>query len=301
MMRTTQWRMLIITVFAGQMAAAATGIASDEESGAVHAQFTYVEQETSGFNAPYAGPNSLSPDRGAETIDATLYLGARLWPGAEGWINGEIDQGFGLDNTLGVAGFPSGEDYKIGKNQPYLRLPRAFVRQTLNLNDTGQAVDAAANQLGGSRSADRVVITVGKFIVGDVFDTNYCRERLARIRDGDHGFRFVHQYHFGMSDFKDTVIGNMNPRMPGVTRRAPPSSGTRVHGRCAGDCSICPPCRTVRISIRDFMSFSPSSNWKNAMRSPATRVVCSSRSSTPAAVWDCSMTPYNSPRAPGPR
>jgi high affinity Mn2+ porin len=153
-------------------AAAATGTSSDEESRAVHVQFTYVEQETSGFNAPYAGPNSLSPDRGAETTDATLYLGARLWPGAEGWINGEIDQGFGLDNTLGVAGFPSGEDYKIGKNQPYLRLPRLFVRQTLNLDDTGQAVDAAANQLGGSRSADRVVITVGKFSVGDVFDTN---------------------------------------------------------------------------------------------------------------------------------
>jgi high affinity Mn2+ porin len=49
--------------------------------------FTYIEQETSGFNSPYAGPNSLSPDRGAETADATIYLGARLWPGVEGWIN----------------------------------------------------------------------------------------------------------------------------------------------------------------------------------------------------------------------
>jgi high affinity Mn2+ porin len=172
MVRATQWLMLTIAVFVSQMAAAGTGTSSDEESRAVHAQFTYVEQETSGFNAPYAGPNSLSPERGSETMDATLYLGARLWPGAEGWINGEIDQGFGLDNTLGVAGFPSGEAYKVGKNQPYLRLPRVFVRQTLNLDDTGQAVDAAANQLSGSRSADRVVITVGKFSVGDVFDTN---------------------------------------------------------------------------------------------------------------------------------
>jgi high affinity Mn2+ porin len=142
------------------------------EAFAVHAQFTYVEQETSGFNAPYAGSNSLSPDRGAETTDATLYLGARLWPGAEGWVNGEIDQGFGLNNTLGAAGFPSGEAYKVGKNQPYLRLPRLFIRQTLNLDDAPQAVDAAANQLGGSRSANRVVFTAGKFGVGDIFDTN---------------------------------------------------------------------------------------------------------------------------------
>jgi high affinity Mn2+ porin len=151
------------------------------ESFAVHGQFTYVEQESSNFYAPYAGPNSLSPGRGAETMDATLYLGKRLWPGAEAWINGEIDQGFGLDDTLGAAGFPSGEAYKIGKNQPYLRLPRLFVRQTLSegeasLEGTRQAdapaTVAAANQLGGVHQGNRVVITVGKFSVGDVFDTN---------------------------------------------------------------------------------------------------------------------------------
>jgi len=146
--------------------------AADEESTAVHGQFTYVEQATSDFNAPYRGPNSLSPDKGAETTDATLYVGTRLWPGAEGWINGEIDQGFGLDDTLGVAGFPSGEGYKVGKNQPYLRLPRLFVRQTVDLSGAEQAVAPAANWLGGSRSADRVVIWLGKFAVVDVFDTN---------------------------------------------------------------------------------------------------------------------------------
>jgi len=160
---------------AGAVAAATidTDVQGSAESFAVHGQFTYVEQETSRFNAPYRGPNSLSPGIGAETTDATLYLGKRLWPGAEGWIDGEIDQGFGLDNTLGAAGFPSGEAYKVGKNQPYLRLPRLFVRQTLNLEDGGtQTVEAAANQLAGSHSANRVVLWVGKFSVGDVFDTN---------------------------------------------------------------------------------------------------------------------------------
>lgn len=139
---------------------------------AVHGQFTYVEQDTLGFNAPYSGPNSLSPNRGAETADATLYLGARPWPGAEAWLNGEVDQGFGLDDTLGAAGFPSGEAYKVGKNQPYLRLPRLFIRQNVTLGEPGEAVAAAPNQLAGSRSADRVVITIGKFSVGDIFDVN---------------------------------------------------------------------------------------------------------------------------------
>jgi high affinity Mn2+ porin len=143
-----------------------------EERFAIHGQVTYVEQETGSFKAPYRGPNSLSPRMGRETVDATLFIGARLWPGAEGWIVPEIDQGFGLDNTLGVAGFPSGEAYKVGKNQPYLRLPRAFVRQTFNLDGTTEAVEAAAGQLGGNRSADRWVFTVGKFSVADIFDAN---------------------------------------------------------------------------------------------------------------------------------
>ena len=100
---------------------------------AVHGQVTFVEQLTAPFHDPYSGPNSLSPRHGAETFDVTLYLGARLWSGAEAWANPEIDQGFGLDNTLGAAGFPSGEAYKVGRNHPYWRLPRLFVRQTVDL------------------------------------------------------------------------------------------------------------------------------------------------------------------------
>jgi high affinity Mn2+ porin len=142
------------------------------EDFAVHGQFTYTEQATSDFNAPYAGPNSLTPNKGAETVDASLFLGARIWTDAEIWLNSEIDQGFGLDNTLGVAGFPSAEAYKVGKNQPYLRLPRLFIRQTLNLDEQREPVEPAQIQLGSSRSANRLVFTVGKFSVGDVFDNN---------------------------------------------------------------------------------------------------------------------------------
>jgi len=142
------------------------------ESFAIHGQATYVEQEDDSFRSPYSGPNSLSRDIGRETTDATLFLGARLWRGAEIWITPEIDQGFGLDNTLGVAGFPSGEAYKVGKSQPYLRLPRAYVRQTIDTGEERESVAGAANQLAGSHSLDRWVFTVGKFGVTDIFDTN---------------------------------------------------------------------------------------------------------------------------------
>ena len=89
--------------------AAVAAAAADDDTFAIHRQFPYVGEATSDFNSPYRGTNSLSPDSSAETTDATLYLGTKLWRGAEGWINGELDQGFGLADTLGVAGFPSGE------------------------------------------------------------------------------------------------------------------------------------------------------------------------------------------------
>jgi high affinity Mn2+ porin len=143
-----------------------------EESWAIHGQATYVEQETDGFASPYAGANSLTANRGAETTDATLYFGVRPWASAELWLAPEIDEGFGLDNTLGLAGFPSAEAYKVGHNQPYLRLPRAFVRETVDLGGESEAVEPDLLQLGGTRTADRWVFTIGKFGVPDVFDTN---------------------------------------------------------------------------------------------------------------------------------
>lgn len=151
---------------------AADAAAPEAETFAVHGQFTYVEQEDDSFHVPYAGTNSLTPDRGRETIDATLFVGARLWQGAEGWISGDVDQGFGLDNTLGVAGFPSGAAYKVGKDQPYLRLPRAFVRDSWDLGGAEEKVEGAAGQLAGVRSTDRLVLTVGKISVPDLFDVN---------------------------------------------------------------------------------------------------------------------------------
>ncbi len=143
------------------------------ETWSLHAQFTFVDQYHPAFRSPYRGADSLDPgSRGNETIDATLFAGVRLWGGGEAYANPEIDQGFGLSNTLGVAGFPSGEAYKVGKSAPYFRLQRLFFRQSFDLGGDAQTVDAGANQLAGSHSADNLVITGGKISVTDIFDTN---------------------------------------------------------------------------------------------------------------------------------
>lgn len=158
---------------------AAASAASAQDAGpaegspiAVHGQATFVVQATPGFASPYTGPQSLTPDQARETFDATAFVGLRPAAGTEIWANPEIDQGFGLSNTLGVAGFPSAEAYKVGKSAPYLRLQRLFVRETIDLGGAAEPVAGVGDQFAGTRTANRIVLTVGKFGVGDVFDTN---------------------------------------------------------------------------------------------------------------------------------
>ena len=152
----------------------ATGAAAEtQEDWSLHGQMTLVEQYHPAFRSPYQGANSLDPrSKGDETLDLTLFAGLRLWDGGEAYIDPEIDQGFGLSDTLGAAGFPSGEAYKVGKSEPYLRVQRLFFRQTFDLGGDTQEVAPDQNQLGGSRTADNLIITVGKISVTDIFDTN---------------------------------------------------------------------------------------------------------------------------------
>jgi high affinity Mn2+ porin len=143
------------------------------ENWAIHGQSTFTWLLQPAFRSPYQGPQSLSPAaNGRETFDATLYAGARPWPGAEIWINPEVDQGFGLQNTFGVAGYVSGEAYKLGKADPYFLVQRGFLRQTIDLGGGTERLEPGLNQLGSTQTSDRLVFTIGKYSVVDIFDTN---------------------------------------------------------------------------------------------------------------------------------
>jgi high affinity Mn2+ porin len=143
------------------------------EDWSLHGQVTGIVQYHPSFRWSYQGANSLDPgNSGRETVDLTLYAGLRLWQGGQLFANPEIDQGFGLSNTLGVAGFPSGEAYKVGASDPYFRLPRLFLRQTFALGPDVETVGRGANQLAGAQPVDSLVVTCGKFSVVDLFDTN---------------------------------------------------------------------------------------------------------------------------------
>ena len=138
-----------------------------------HGQSTFVWQGYPAIRSPYTGPFSLpGSGLGRETFDTTLFAGIRLWQGAELWISPEIDQGFGFADTHGAAGFPSGESYKLGSSYPYVRMHRGFLRQTIDLGGEVEKVDADISQFAGTRTANRLVLTIGKFAIVDIFDTN---------------------------------------------------------------------------------------------------------------------------------
>jgi len=138
-----------------------------------HGQTTVTWQGYHLSRSPYEGANSLEGGtQGREIADVNLAVGLRLWQGAELWFVPGIDQGFGIGTTHGLAGFSSGESYKLGATYPYARIDRTFVRQTVDLDGAAQDTDADMLHFAGSTTEDRVVLTAGKFSVADLFDTN---------------------------------------------------------------------------------------------------------------------------------
>jgi high affinity Mn2+ porin len=138
-----------------------------------HGQATFSWQGYPAIRSAFQGANSLpAGGQGREIVDATLATGVRLWRGAEFWADPEVDQGHGLADTHGVAGFPSAEAYKIGADYPYARVQRYFVRQTIDLSGETQKVESDFHQFAGTQTENRLVLTVGKFAVADIFDTN---------------------------------------------------------------------------------------------------------------------------------
>jgi high affinity Mn2+ porin len=148
---------------------------SDPESDRweIHGQSTYLGQGYPAFRAPYTGTNSLTPARQAQaTWSNSLYLNARLWEGGEVYYNPELLQGFGLSDTVGLAGFSSGEAQKSNFPYPHYNTSRLYVRQTFGFGGEQEELASGQQQLAGKVDVNRLTLQAGKFSVGDVFDGN---------------------------------------------------------------------------------------------------------------------------------
>jgi high affinity Mn2+ porin len=148
-------------------------IATGSEDWSLHVQTTVIEQWDYGFNSPYAGPNSFLPGPEEErTFSFTLYLGRKLWDGAEFYYNPEILQGHGLSSTLGIAGFPNGEAVKAAFYNFHYNTSRLYLRQTFGLGGETEKIEDDENQLSGTVDVNRITLSLGKFAANDFFDQN---------------------------------------------------------------------------------------------------------------------------------
>jgi len=139
----------------------------------LHFQQTIITQYKPAFNAPYTGLNSLSPaEETQSSITSTLFGAARLWKGAEAYFNPEISGGAGLSKTLGVAGFPNGETFRVGGAEPKIYIARLYLKQTFEWGKEQDTIEDDVNQLKGFRSKRYFSMAVGKFGMADFFDGN---------------------------------------------------------------------------------------------------------------------------------
>jgi high affinity Mn2+ porin len=145
----------------------------DSQSWNLHFQSTVGTQGYPSFPAEYTGANSLTPGAQVkDTVSVDVTGGVRLWQGGEFFADIVIWQGYGLSNTLGMAGFPNGEAFRIGKTYPDAYLCRAFIRETIGLGGEKEAADDGPTELRGTKDVRNLTFTVGHLSAKDIFDTN---------------------------------------------------------------------------------------------------------------------------------
>lgn len=138
-----------------------------------HFQQTVITQYKPSFHADYNGDNSLlTKEETQSSITTTLFGGARLWKGAEAYFNPELSGGSGLSKTLGAAGFPNGETFRVGGAEPKIYIARLYFTQNFEWGKDKDTISDDANQLAGLKSKRYFSVTVGKFGMADFYDGN---------------------------------------------------------------------------------------------------------------------------------
>jgi high affinity Mn2+ porin len=139
-----------------------------------HFQFTGIIQYNAPFPSPYSGKNSFLSEEGhAFSVTTTAFIGRKLWSGASLYFNPEMAGGAGLSSTLGIAGFPNGETFRIGADQTVVYVARIFLRQQISLDkDHFDTLEDGINQVRERVSRKRLTLNFGKFGIADFFDQN---------------------------------------------------------------------------------------------------------------------------------
>ena len=171
-----KYKVLLITLFASLNVLAQEPLIKDSTRNSntnFHFQLTTVTQHKFAMSSPYTGVNSLTdPAEDATTITATIFWGTKLWKGASLYINPEIAGGSGISSAHGISDFTNGEAFRVGNPSPVIYAARAFLRQTINLDQGEEYIGEGANQVYKTRSKKYINMVLGKFSIADYFDNN---------------------------------------------------------------------------------------------------------------------------------
>ena len=150
----------------------------ENESWNAYGQFTYISNWKLAFPAAYTNLNgsinSLLPtaEQGF-TGTATLYLGVRLWSGAEAYVVPEVISELPFDQLRGLGGaIQNFELQKGGTETPQVYHSRAFVKQTFGFGGERVKQESGQMQLGTTYDSRRLVLIAGNFSILDFFDKN---------------------------------------------------------------------------------------------------------------------------------
>jgi len=137
----------------------------------LHWQTTFIPQYHVDFKAPYSGDNSLQTGEPIRaSISATAFLNYKPFKNTYLIFNPEAAGGKGLSKTLGIAGFPNGEVYRVGDPKPKPFIARLYVEQRFPLSMRKETVEDDLNQVGETTHKDYLSLIIGKFSLTDFFD-----------------------------------------------------------------------------------------------------------------------------------
>jgi high affinity Mn2+ porin len=151
-----------------------------------HAQSTWIWQGKPSFPAAYTGPNSLLAQRETGySFSGTLAFGLRAWDGGELYFDPEVVQGKAFSGLHGLGGTVNGELQKTAGTSPTFYRARLFLRQTWSLDGDPVKLESSMNQLAGTVSSRRIVLTAGNLALNDIFDNNgYAHDARSQFMNG---------------------------------------------------------------------------------------------------------------------
>jgi high affinity Mn2+ porin len=149
-----------------------------DESWNAYGQFTYISSWKPSFPAAYTNANGsnhslLNTYERSFTASVTLFLGARLWKGAELYFVPEAISLRPLSGLNGLGGAVQNfELQKTGSEAWEIYRSRAYVQQTINLGGRRVVKTSDPLQLGTVVDSRRLVVRAGNINILDFFDRN---------------------------------------------------------------------------------------------------------------------------------